>query len=128
MKEKLIKLLENSYSPYSHFQVSAIVVMKDGQEFMGVNVENASYGGCICAERNAINNAITNGYKKGDFDKLYVMCNSDKISTPCMICRQTILEFFESDKEVICMNNKGDSTIYNVSHLCPYPFNEEDLK
>lgn len=128
MKEKLIKLLNNSYSPYSNFQVSAIVVMKDGQEFMGVNVENASYGSCICAERNAINSAISHGYKKNDFDKLYVMCNSQKISTPCMICRQTILELFENDKEVICMNNKGEFTIYTVSELCPYPFDQEDLK
>lgn len=51
MREKLVSLLENSYSPYSHFRVAAIVVMKDGSEFRGVNVENASYGATICAER-----------------------------------------------------------------------------
>ena len=64
MREKLISLLNNSYSPYSKFRVSAIVVMKDGKFFNGVNVENASYGGSICAERNAINAAISNGYKR----------------------------------------------------------------
>lgn len=67
MKEKLIKLLENSYSPYSHFRVAAIVVMQDGKEFNGVNVENASYGASICAERSAILSAISSGYKKGEF-------------------------------------------------------------
>ena len=67
MKEKLIKLLDNSHSPYSKYRVSAIVTMKDGKEFSGVNVENASFGATICAERNAILNAITNGYGKGDF-------------------------------------------------------------
>ena len=50
MKERLNRLLENSYSPYSHFRVAAIVVMKDGQSFEGVNVENATYGATICAE------------------------------------------------------------------------------
>lgn len=54
MKEKLVSLLNHSYSPYSHFRVAAIVVMKDGREFNGVNVENASYGATICAERSAI--------------------------------------------------------------------------
>ena len=127
MKEKLINLLNNSYSPYSKFRVACIVVMKDGKEFSGVNVENSSYGATICAERSAIVGAISNGYKKYDFDKLYVMCDSHKISTCCMICRQVILEFFEKDKEVICFNNLGDSKKFLVSDLCPYPFDSEDL-
>ena len=128
MKEKLIKLLGNSYSPYSKFRVAAIVVMKDGKEFSGVNVENASYGATICAERNVIVQAISFGYKKNDFDKLYVMCDNDKIGTCCMLCRQVIQEFFESDKNIICMNPKGESKIYTVGELCPFPFNEDDLK
>ena len=128
MEEKLRNLLSNSYSPYSNFKVSSIVVMKDGKEFVGVNVENASYGAGICAERNAIIGAIANGYKKGDFEKLYVMCDSDKISMSCMICRQVMLEFFEKDKQVICMNLKGEKEIHTIEELCPYPFDEEDLK
>ena len=66
MKEQLINLLKNSYSPYSNFRVASIAVMKDGKQFKGVNVENASYGACICAERSAIVSAISNGYKKHD--------------------------------------------------------------
>ncbi len=128
MEEKLKKLLNNSYSPYSNFKVSSIVVMKDGKEFTGVNVENASYGAGICAERNAIIQAIANGYKKGDFEKLYVMCDNDKIGMSCMICRQVMLEFFEKDKQVICMNPKGETEIHTIEELCPYPFDEEDLK
>ena len=68
MIEKLQNLLKNSYSPYSHFLVSAIVIMKDGCEFCGVNVENASYGASICAERSAIVSAISDGYKKNAID------------------------------------------------------------
>ena len=128
MQSKLINLLKNSYSPYSNFKVAAIVITKDGKEFNGVNVENASYGATICAERSAILSAISDGYKKGDFEKLYVMCDSDKISMCCMMCRQVILEFFEKDKEIICMNPKGDKEIHLVSEICPYPFSEEDLK
>ena len=128
MKDKLLKLLENSYSPYSKFRVAAILVTKDGKEFNGVNVENASYGASICAERSAIVSAISDGYKKNDFEKLNVMCDNEKIGMCCMICRQVISEFFESDKEVIAMNPQGEQKVLKVSELCPYPFNEDDLK
>ena len=128
MKEKLLKLLENSYSPYSDFRVAAILVTKDGKEFNGINVENASYGASICAERSAIVSAISNGYKKHDFEKMYVMCDNEKIGMSCMVCRQVISEFFESDKEIIAMNPNGDTITHTVSELCPYPFNEDDLK
>ena len=75
MIEKLISLHKNSYAPYSNFPVSAIVVMKDGKEFCGVNVENASYGAGICAERSAIVSAVSNGYKVGIIKKV-VQCLS----------------------------------------------------
>jgi len=127
MQEKLKKLLENSYSPYSNFPVSAVVVMKDGKEFYGVNVENASFGATICAERNVFTTAIAYGYKPKDFEKLYIMTKGN-ISTPCFLCRQFITEFFELDKEIICMNEKGDFKTYKVIELCPYPFNEGDLR
>ncbi|MBP3919985.1 MAG: cytidine deaminase [Bacilli bacterium] len=128
MREKLVNLLNNSYSPYSKFQVASIVVMKDGSEFNGVNVENASYGACICAERVAITSAVAAGYKKGDFKELYVMCNNDKIGNSCMLCRQVIIEFFDYDCDVIAMNPSGLVSVHKVSELCPYPFDEEDLK
>lgn len=128
MKDKLNELLKNSYSPYSHFRVAAIAVMKDGKTFNGVNVENASYGASICAERSAILSAISNGYKKNDFDKLYVMCDNEKIGMPCFVCRMVISELFEKDREIICMNPSGDEEIHTVEELCPYPFSEEDLK
>lgn len=127
MKEKLLSLLENSYSPYSKFRVAAIAVMKDGKEFSGVNIENASYGVCNCAERSAIFSAISNGYKRYDFETLYVMCDCNDIGTPCFICRQVISELFEKDKEIICINPKGDSKTFKVSDLCPYPFDDDTL-
>lgn len=128
MKEKLVSLLENSYSPYSHFRVAAIAVMKDGREFNGVNVENASFGATICAERSAILSAISAGYKKSDFKELYVMCDNDKIGMPCFVCRMVITEFFDKKDRIICMNPRGEEEIHTVEELCPYPFSEEDLK
>ena len=127
MVGKLQGLLKNSYSPYSHFAVSAIVVMNDGSEFNGVNVENASYGATICAERNAINSAISAGYGKGDFKSISIMVSSEKNSTCCSICRQVITEFFARDAFVHCYNINGDEKTYTVAELCPYPFGEGDL-
>lgn len=128
MRDKLLKLLENSYSPYSHFRVASIAVMKDGTEFNGVNVENASYGASICAERSALVSAISAGYKRHDFEKLYVMCDNDKIGMSCFICRQFISELFEEDKIIVAMNPSGETKELKVSELCPYPFSDEDLK
>lgn len=127
MKEKLMKLLENSYSPYFNFRVASITVMKDGREFCGVNVENAN-GTSICAERHAIGSAIAAGYKKGDFDKMYIMFENGEFGTPCFACRQVLLEFFEKDDVVISVDKKGNEKSYKVEELCPYPFNSEDLK
>ena len=129
MFNKLLKLAENSYSPYSHFRVSAIVVMNDGNEFEGVNVENASYGGTICAERVAITTAVSNGYKKGDFKELHIMCaDSSKISTCCFLCRQVISELFDKESIITCYDKNGNKTEFKVADLCPYPFDEDDLK
>lgn len=128
MKDKLNKLLENSYSPYSKFRVASIAIMKDGKEFYGVNVENASYGATVCAERSAILSAIAAGYRQYDFETLYVMCDNDKIGMSCFLCRQVISEMFERNKYVIAMNPNGEQVKYTVEELCPYPFGSEDLK
>ena len=128
MIEKLIELQKNSYVPISNFRVSSIVVTKDNNTFYGVNVEDASTRAGTCAERNAIYNAVTNGYKPGDFKELHVMVSSGKIGTPCFVCRQMISEFFEEDAKVYCYSTNGKIKEYKVKDLCPYPFGEDDLK
>ena len=129
MKEKLLNLANNSYSPYSKFRVATILVMKDGSEIKGVNVENAAYGSSICSERSAIVSAISLGYKKGDFKELHCMCaDSNKISTSCFGCRQVIQEFFDENDDLYFYSKDGEYKKYKVRELCPYPFNEEDLK
>ena len=127
MEEKLKELLNNSYAKYSNFKVSAILETKDGNLFNGVNIENASYGATICAERSAICNAISNGYKKSDFKRLYIMNSSEKICTPCMLCRQVFQEIFDTNMEIICYNINGSNITYKVEDLCVYPFSEDNL-
>lgn len=128
MKDKLLELQNNSYSPYSNFKVSAIVIMKDGKEFKGVNVENAAYGASICAERSAILSAISNGYKKHDFKEINIMTDSNKIGMPCFQCRQVISELFEKSTIIRCYKKDGEYKEFKVEELCPYPFSEDDLK
>lgn len=127
MLTKLKSNLKNSYSPYSKFAVSAIVVTKDGREFTGVNIENASYGATVCAERTAIFKAVSEGYRPGDFSSLHLMVGSGKIGTPCFMCRQVISEFFDPECEIVCYSTEGESVKYTVAELCPAPFGCDDL-
>ena len=127
MIEKLLALQKNSYVPITGYHTSSIVVMKDGEMFEGVNVENPSFRDGICAEQNAIANAISHGYKKGDFALLYVMTDGDKPSTPCFLCRQVIVELFDKDSQIILMGKNGEMEKHTVSEICPYPFDSSDL-
>ena len=126
MKERLKELLSNTASNYYHYPVSALVVCKDGMVFEGVNVETSSPSAGICAERNALYNAITNGYKKGDFKEIHVMSNNGVY--PCFICRQAISDYCDEDTVVITYDLDGNNKEVQVKDLCGYKFNEEDLK
>ena len=128
MIEKLLALHNNVYAEYSHFPVSAIVVTKDGKEFNGVNVEDASYRAGACAERVALFSMLAAGYKKGDVKEIHLMISSGEVGTPCFVCRQMILELCDLDTNIYCYSTKGDMKVYTVRELCPYPFSEEDLK
>lgn len=115
MKEELNKLLNNSYSPYSNYKVSAIVVMNDNKKFYGVNVENVSYGASVCAERVAILSAIASGYKKGDFKELHI-ASSSITPFPCMLCRQVFTEFFTNDIKIFIYSDTIKE--YKYSDFC----------
>lgn len=128
MLEKLQQLLENSYTPYFHYPVSAIILMKDGTEFAGVNVETSSPAAGICAERNALYNAITKGYKKGDVKKIYIMSKTEDDCFPCFICRHALNDFCDKDVEVISYTYSGIEAKHTIAELCPYPFSDDNLK
>ena len=128
MKEKLLELHKNSYSPYSKFPVSAVVVTDDGREFVGVNVEDASTRAGSCAERVALFGAIAAGVKKGEFKEINIMVSSGEIGEPCFVCRQMFVELLEKDDIIRCWATDGRYKEFTVEQLCPYPFDSEDLK
>ena len=119
---------ELSYSPYSEFAVGAAILTKDGQVFLGANIENSAYPLCMCAERNALYNAYMHGYKKDDFVALALIADTDTPCSPCGACRQVISELFPTDAPIYMANLKGDEKETNIQELLPYAFSEEDLK
>lgn len=119
---------ELSYSPYSRFKVGAAILTKDGQVFLGANIENSSYPLCMCAERNAIYNAMLHGYKKNDFAALALTADTDGPCSPCGACRQVISELFPHDAPIYMSNLKGDVQETNAEELLPFAFSEDDLK
>ncbi len=125
---KLAKLaMENTYSPYSNFPVGAAIEMSDGVVFHGANVENASYGATICAERSAIVAAVSNGYKPKDFKQIAIISKMRDITPPCAVCRQVLVEFFAADAKVIMSSYDENYKVATVSELVPYSFTEEEL-
>ena len=127
MKEKLLELLNNSYCPYTKYPTSAIVVTKDGREFCGVNVEDASTRAGSCAERTAIFNAVTSGYKRGEYKELNLMTKDTNIAKPCGTCRQMIYELFDKDAIIRCFSPDGNFIEYKVNDLCPDFFGPANL-
>lgn len=125
--EKAKEARKLSYSPYSKFAVGAALLCKDGQIFLGANVENASYPLCMCAERNALYNAMMNGYKKSDFVALAITADTDEPCSPCGACRQVISELFPKNGKIILANLKGDVKETDIDELLPFSFSGDDL-
>ena len=125
---KAIEARNLSYSPYSHFAVGAAVLTKDGKVFQGANIENSSYPLCMCAERNALYNAMMHGYSKKDFVMLALSADTDGPCSPCGACRQVISELFPKDAPILMTNLKGALQETTISELLPFAFSEDDLK
>ncbi len=126
MLEKLNKLIENSYCPYSKYPTACIVKMKDGTYFEGVNVENSSFKNGMCAEQSAISAAIADGYTKGDFEEVHIYGKKEKFSFPCFLCRQLLIEFIELDKKIFVYKKTGEIKELTLNDLAPYPFELEE--
>lgn len=117
-----------SYSPYSNFAVGAALLCKDGQVFLGANIENSSYPLCMCAERNALYNARMHGKVKEDFVALALCADTDEPCSPCGACRQVLSELFPKDAPIYMTNLKGAVEETNVEALLPFAFSAKDLK
>lgn len=116
---------EKAYAPYSNFKVGAAVETESGDIYTGCNVESASYGLTVCAERVAIWKGISRGEKK--FARIAVVVDTEELTPPCGVCRQIIWEFC-GDVPVILSNLHGKSEIISMSELLPRAFDSKFLK
>lgn len=112
--------LPYSYSPYSHFQVAAALLAASGKVYTGVNVENASYGATICAERTAFVKAISEGERA--FTMLAIVSSSGDLTWPCGICRQVLAEFCDDDFKIVSMDREKQIKTYQLKELLPEGF------
>ncbi|HHT9120931.1 MAG TPA: cytidine deaminase [Candidatus Hypogeohydataceae bacterium YC41] len=121
MKElikKAVEAREKSYSPYSHFKVGAALKTKSGKVYTGTNVESASYGLTVCAERVAVYKAVSEGER--DFEAIAVFTEAEELTPPCGACRQVLWEF-SKDILIILANTKGNKEM-RLTELLPFPF------
>ncbi len=127
--EQAKKAREKSYSPYSNFKVGAAILTKSGKIYSGTNVENASYGLTVCAERIAIFKAVSEG-ETGNFIKaIAIVLDAPEYGAPCGACRQIINEFAEPEAYIVMATISGNYKIEQLKTLLPYAFKlEQDKK
>ena len=118
--EEAIETSKKAYVKYSEFPVGAVLIDENNKKFKGVNFENASYGLSICAERNVIGTAVTEGMRK--IKTLIVTGDTEGPISPCGACRQVILEFADENTVIILSNYKKDYKIVGIDDLLPYSF------
>lgn len=116
---------ERAYAPYSKFRVGAAVRTKDGKIYTGCNVESASYGLTVCAERVAIWKAVSEGEK--EFTQIAVVADTQELTPPCGVCRQIIWEFAQ-DIPVTFANLRGKTETLQMKDLLPRAFDTKFLK
>lgn len=116
--------IKQAYVPYSHYPVGAAAYFSSGRIYTGCNVENASYGLTICAERNAIFQAIAKGERQ--LVSLAIYVPRGIFPSPCGACRQVMREF-ASDCSVILINEQGETKVTKLSQLLPDSFGPDHL-
>jgi len=117
----------NSYSPYSNFRVGAAALLKDGTIIRGTNIENASYGLSMCAERVCLFNVYTLGYRKEDIVGFAISGDTNDFISPCGGCRQVMCELLNETCSVFLMNNKEEFKEVKVRKLLPFYFKGDSI-
>lgn len=123
LEEAACAARERAYAPYSHFTVGAAVLGGSGAVYSGVNVENASYGLTICAERSAISSAVLAGERD---IRAVAVCTENGV-TPCGACRQVIREF-AADCPIYVLDANGNRRQTSLAALLPQSFGKRDLE
>ena len=127
--QELIKIaeeaMEKAYAPYSGFKVGATILTADGKVYSGCNVENASYGATICAERCAAIKAVSEG--NTSFIKIVIVSSSGKYTYPCGVCRQFLSEFFEEEGTLILQDERRGILEIPFWDIIPHAFTGKNL-
>ena len=131
--EKLIELAKEAraqaYAPYSHFHVGAALLCADGTVYQGANIENAAYGECVCAERNAVFKAVYDGHR--DFTAIAIVGGRegvvDSFCAPCGACRQVLSEFCGPDLKIYLTDAAGKIECLTLGQLLPWSFSGKNL-
>lgn len=111
----------HAFAPFSRFSVGAALRLADGRTVSGCNVENATYGLTVCAERVALLKAISDGARPGDFAAIAVVATAETPTPPCGACRQLLWEFC-GDVPVLCVTDADIVARYRMADLLPAPF------
>lgn len=119
------KVRRQAYAPYSKFKVGAALVTQKGKIISGCNVENASYGGTVCAERVAILKAVSGG--ENAFSDVVVVTDSDRPAYPCALCLQVMAEFLEPGAKIWVADLKSIHSVTRFADLLPRPFGPKQL-
>ncbi len=112
----------NSYAPYSHFPVGAVVEDQRGRVFSGCNVENGVFGLTQCAERNALNNAVAHGAKAGTLERLVIYVPGERAFAPCGACRQVMHELMAPEAVIISACDSSAVKEWSKKGLLPDAF------
>ena len=122
--------IKNSYAPYSHFHVSAVLLCGNGAVYTGNNIENAAYTPAVCAERGACFKAVSEGER--DFTAIALCGGLNGVvkdyCSPCGVCRQVMREFCKPDFKIILVKSEEEWKIYTLSQLLPEGFGPENLE
>lgn len=129
-QQELLKLATearaHAYTPYSHYNVGAALLTKDGRVYQGCNIENASYTPTVCAERTAFFKAIFDGVR--EFSAIAIIGSGVTPSYPCGVCRQVMSEFCDGDFVVITSNGDSSEVITEtLDQIMPHRFGPKDL-
>ncbi|MBE6038174.1 MAG: cytidine deaminase [Anaerofustis stercorihominis] len=124
--KKAVEMLEMSYSPYSNYRVGAAILTESGKIYTGCNIENASYGATICAERTAAVKAVSEGEKK--FKAIAIACSGNTFAYPCGICRQFLYEFSDSEMKLYLIKADGETAETYFEQTLPNGFRGSDME
>jgi cytidine deaminase len=122
--EAALAARQNAHAPFSKFQVGAALEDSEGRIHTGCNVENATYGLTVCAERVAVFKAISEGARK--FRRIAIAADTETLTPPCGACRQILWEFC-GDIEIVLANPRGKTETLQLQHLFPRPFDTSYL-